>query len=85
MKSSDKYKPISCVFYDYIEHYALRKEQVEIAIRDGENERLLKTKILDTKSENKVEYILVENEKEWIRMDLILRINEHKLSDFNRC
>lgn len=85
MESSEKYQPISCVFYDYIEHFAMRKEIVELLVKDGNGERMLKTRILDTKAKDKVEYLLVEATAEWIRMDQIIRINEHKMSDYNLC
>jgi len=84
MKSSDKYQPISCVFYDYIEHYALKKEIVELSFKDGNEKKILHTRLLDTKSKNKVEYVQIEG-KEWIRMDRIISINEHILADYNQC
>ena len=83
MKSTDKYKPISCVFYDLIEHYAVLREVVALAVKIDKETRVFNTRILDTKVVKKVEYILIETPKLTIRMDNIISINGEQLSDYN--
>lgn len=86
MEHSKKYKPISCVYYDFIEHYATRKEIVNITMKGkGAHPVELKSRILDTKTEGQIEYLLLDETKEWIRMDHIISLNEHKLSDYQDC
>lgn len=81
-----KYQPISCVYYDFIEHYAIRKEKVTIVWKDRDDREVqLNSRILDTKTEAKVEFMLLEATQEWIRMDRIISLNEHKLADFQDC
>jgi len=86
MDSTKKYQPISCVYYDLIEHYAIRKEIISIVMHsENENQESFKTRILDTKAKDGVEYILLENPKEWFRMDRIVSLNDDLLSDFLSC
>ena len=80
-----KKNPISCVFYDWIEHYATKKEVVEIRINTPEGEQLIRSRILDTRAEKGKEYILLENNQEWLDLSYLIAINEHKLSDLEDC
>lgn len=86
MDSPKKYQPISCTFYDYIEHYAMRKELIRILLKNdmGGHEQF-HSRILDTKTQDRVEYFLLEATTEWIRMDRIISLNEHRLSDYQNC
>ena len=85
MKKEEKYIPISCVYYDLIEHYAVRKETVNIVIQEEEKLVEYHSKILDTKVKDKVEYMIIATPNISIRMDLIVSLNGEKLSDFNAC
>ncbi len=85
MKEKKQYLPISCVYYDLIEHYAVRKEVVHIIIEQGEEQKEYQSKILDTKIQDKIEYMLIETPELSIRMDQIISLNGEKLSDFTAC
>ncbi len=85
MKEPEKYVPISCVYYDLIEHYAIRKEVVHIVIKDEAKLFEYHSKILDTKVKDKVEYMVLEYPNISIRMDQIVSLNGEKLADFNAC
>lgn len=79
------YTPISCVFYDLIEHYATRKEIVSIEVQKESERATYNSRILDTQVENKVEYIVLESPAIRIRMDQIISLNEEKLWDYKKC
>jgi len=85
MKEQVPYVPISCVYYDLIEHYAVRKEIVHIIIQEGAEQKEFHSKILDTKVKEKVEYMLIETPELSIRMDQIISLNGDKLADFMNC
>jgi len=85
MESKNNYIPISCVYYDLIEHYAVRREVISIIVQ-GENElKQYQSKILDTKVKDKVEYMIIETPNISIRMDQIISLNGEKLSDYSSC
>lgn len=85
MDTSKKYQPISCVFYDLIEHYATRKELVHILIsKDGKTERY-HSRILDTKIIRKVEFMVLDHPRIDIRLDQIISLNDDRLASFNKC
>ena len=77
------YRPISCVFYDYIEHYATTREVVEFVYRDEQGvEVTVYTRILDTEMQDKVEYVHLSKAPKRLRMDRIVRIAGHELKDY---
>lgn len=79
-----KYKAISCVFYDFIEHYATLGKSVKIVIAEQGKKEAFQSKILNTKTEGGIEYMLVEG-KRWIQLDHIISIEDHNLSDYHEC
>jgi len=85
MEEKKQYIPISCVYYDLIEHYAVRKEVIEIVIGTEEGLQTFQSKILDTKVREKVEYMIIDTPSIEIRMDQIISLNGEKLSDFQKC
>ncbi len=77
------YQPISCTFHDYIEHYIVRAEVVNIKFSENVSEISLDSRILDSYTTNtKEEFIEIENYSKHIRLDRIISINEHNLKDF---
>jgi len=85
MENKQPYIPISCVYYDLIEHYAVRKEVVHIIIQSEKGPEEFHSRILDTRVKEKVEYMLIETPAMSIRMDQIVSLNGEKLSDFTSC
>ena len=77
------YQPISCTFHDYIEHYIVRAEVVNIKFFDNGSEICFESRILDSYTSNtKEEFIEIENYSKHIRLDRIISINEHHLESF---
>ena len=75
------YQPISCVFYDYIEHFATTGEEVTFVYRNEAGEEVaVRTVIRDTEVKEKVEYVHLSTPPTRLRMDRIVRINEHVLA-----
>ncbi|MDW7692799.1 hypothetical protein R9C00_11300 [Flammeovirgaceae bacterium SG7u.111] len=80
------YKPISCSFYDVIEHYATLRQKVAIRFRSEKGaEETIETLILDTKTTSEGEFMLVKEEPKALRMDRIISIGSEKLEDFGEC
>jgi Rho-binding antiterminator len=81
----EKYKPISCEFYDYIEHYAMRREVIEIRFRDQDGTvKTIHDMIGNTRIYDGEEFIVLKNHPQ-IRMDQIISLNEHKLDQYPSC
>jgi len=83
-----KYQPISCVFYDLIEHYATLRKAVTIQyLKELGKEEILtiKAKILDTKIIDKVEHVIIEGLEDPIRMDRLISIEGEVLANYNKC
>ena len=77
------YKAISCTFHDYIEHFIVRNELVELRFLENNIEKTLNTRILDCfTSPTKEEFIKIENYDIQIRLEKIISINEYKLENF---
>ena len=80
------YQPISCSFYDVIEHNAVLGREVNISFQEyGGKSQEITTKILDTKTTPDGEFMLIEKEPRSIRMDLIISIGDKKLDEFGEC
>ncbi len=81
------YEPISCTYYDYIEHFAVLKQVVHIRYYgDDGNPKELDTVILDTLNKKEEgEFIILNNLDHPLRMDRIISINEHILADYKSC
>lgn len=80
-----EYKPISCEYYDYIEHYAVKGEVIRIEFMDEYSQiSTIKDIILDTLIKDKEEYLILKSGLK-IRMDHIVSINDHILSEYPSC
>jgi len=77
------YQPISCTFHDYIEHFIVRREIVVVKFIDNDEEKVIKTKILDSyTSPSKEEFMVLEDYSSHIRLDKIISINQYVLSEY---
>lgn len=75
----NSYSPINCSFYDLIEHYAVLRKVIDIEFLDPEGgNRLLHTRILDTRHGEDGEYVLLEAEKILVRMDQLIALDGKK-------
>ena len=70
----DKYKTISCHFYDELEALAIKKVLSKITYFENENEKYIKDIIVDFKTKNKEEFLILKNGL-IIRLDKIIKIN----------
>ncbi len=71
----DIYKTVSCQFYDELEALAVKKTYSRILYMDNENEMYLEDFIVDFKTKNKEEFVILSNGTQ-IRLDKIIKINE---------
>lgn len=78
----EKYKAISCTFVDIIEHFATRKEIVLIKFYEGTTIKELSDVITTWYNESSGEYLRLENYNLDIRLDKLISINEHSLSNY---
>jgi Rho-binding antiterminator len=76
----DIYKTISCQFYDMLEELAVKKIKSKILYMDNQNEIYIEEIIVDFKTKNKEEFLILDNGTQ-IRLDKILKINEISPSD----
>lgn len=79
-----KYSPISCVYYDFLEHYATIQKEVVVVYFLGQREEIVKGVIKDLKvDDEKVEVLLIKDLK--IRLDSLISVDGKMLSDFTHC
>ena len=71
----DVYKTVSCQFYDELEALEVKKIKSRIFYMDNENEKYIEDLIVDFKTKNKEEFLILNNGTQ-IRLDKILKINE---------
>ena len=71
----DIYKTVSCQFYDELEALAVKKTYSRILYMDNENEMYLEDFIVDFKTKNKEEFLILSDGTQ-IRLDKIIKINE---------
>ncbi|MBK8395393.1 MAG: hypothetical protein IPL26_09150 [Leptospiraceae bacterium] len=77
-----KYEPISCDFYDELEAFSILKKEVEVFYEDESGNTISSFGIIkDLYSREKVEYLLLDNEKE-IRLDLLVRVDNKIISNY---
>jgi len=69
----NSYKPISCHLYDKLEEFAVKKVEVKIIYLDNESTLETKDKIIDFKTKNKEEFVILSNGL-IIRLDKIIEI-----------
>ena len=70
----DKYKTISCHFYDELEALAVKKVLLKITYFENENEKHIEDIIVNFKTKNKEEFLILKN-RLIIRLDKISKIN----------
>ena len=71
----DIYKTVSCQFYDELEALAVKRIKSKIIYMDNENEKSIEDIIVDFRTKNKEEFLILSDETQ-IRLDKIIRINE---------
>lgn len=71
----NKYHAISCHFYDELEVLAVKKIIAKITYFENENEMTIEDLIVDFKTKNKEEFLILENGTQ-IRLDKIIKIND---------
>jgi Rho-binding antiterminator len=78
----EDYKPVNCDFYDELEALATLKKESEIVFRaDNEAKSIIRGRILDLYTRDRVEYMKLNNGLE-IRLDRIIEINGKKQKDY---
>jgi Rho-binding antiterminator len=77
----NKYQTVSCHFYDELEALAVKKVISHITYSENENEINVEDIIVDFKTKNKEEFLILKNGTQ-IRLDKIIKINEIKASNF---
>jgi Rho-binding antiterminator len=77
----NKYKTVSCHFYDELEALAVKKVVAHITYLENENEKDIEDIIVDFKTKNKEEFLILKCGLQ-IRLDKIIKINALKSSDF---
>lgn len=70
----DKYKTVSCHFYDELEALAVKKVLSKILYFENGNEKYIEDIIVDFKTRNKEEFLILKNGLN-IRLDKIININ----------
>ncbi|MBP7226403.1 MAG: transcriptional antiterminator Rof [Aliarcobacter sp.] len=71
----NKYHAISCHFYDELEFLAVKKIIAKITYFENENEMTIEDLIVDFKTKNKEEFLILKNGTQ-IRLDKIIKIND---------
>ena len=71
----DIYKTVSCQFYDELEALAVKEIKSKILYMDNENEKSVEDIIIDFKTKNKEEFLILRDGTQ-IRLDKIIKINE---------
>mgnify|MGYP003480575962 FL=1 len=71
---ANKYQTVSCHFYDELEALAVKKVLSNITYLENENEVNVEDLIVDFKTKNKEEFLILKNGTQ-IRLDKIVRIN----------
>jgi len=68
------YIPVSCALYDEFEAAATKKQDCEIVYLEQEEEKLVKTKIIDFKNYDKFEFMVLQDGTK-VRLDRVLSFN----------
>ena len=72
---ANKYQTVSCHFYDELEVLAVKKIIAKITYFENENEMTIEDLIVDFKTKNKEEFLILKNGTQ-IRLDKIIKIND---------
>lgn len=77
--------PVNCSFYDYLEHFCIRKEKVTLIYRELDEIKPLENQVIfDLSGGSKGEYIHIKPNgiEQLIRMDQLISVGDIRLSDF---
>ncbi len=80
----DKYIPISCAYYDEFEAAAVKRIECTIVYKDKNEEKTINAKVIDFKTINKEEFMILDNGLK-IRLDKIVLFNDLSPSDKDYC
>lgn len=70
------YRPIDCGLYDYVEIAIMRRHPVVLVYHAGEDETVtVTTRLLDTRTDNGEEFILLAEGDRWLRLDKIVSLD----------
>ncbi|MFA9239971.1 MAG: transcriptional antiterminator Rof [Candidatus Paceibacteria bacterium] len=78
---ANKYQTVSCHFYDELETLAVKKVLSKITYLENENEINIEDLIVDFRTRNKEEFLILKNGTQ-IRLDKIIKINEIPPANF---
>ena len=78
---ANKYQTVSCHFYDELETLAVKKVLSKITYSENENEIDTEDLIVDFRTRNKEEFLILKNGTQ-IRLDKIIKINEIPPANF---
>ena len=78
---ANKYQTVSCHFYDELETLAVKKVLSKITYSENENEIDIEDLIVDFRTRNKGEFLILKNGTQ-IRLDKIIKINEIPPANF---
>ena len=78
---ANKYQTVSCHFYDELETLAVKKVLSKITYSENENEIDIEDLIVDFRTRNKEEFLILKNRTQ-IRLDKIIKINEIPPANF---
>ena len=78
---ANKYQTVSCHFYDELETLAVKKVLSKITYLENENEINIEDLIVDFRTRNKEEFLILKNGTQ-IRLDKIIKINEIPSANF---
>lgn len=81
-KIMQKYQPISCSFYDFLEAAAARNKEVEVEYYNEDKEVVtITTKVKDLYAKNGEEFIILENGAKF-RLDNLVAFDGQVLAEF---
>jgi len=81
-KNTD-YRPVSCSFIDYVEHYATLRMEVSVCYTDAAGTKVcITTQIRTWILEDGVEYLVLATGLR-VRMDHVVSVAEHVLADMD--
>ena len=78
---ANKYQTVSCHFYDELETLGVKKVLSKITYSENENEIDIEDLIVDFRTRNKEEFLILKNGTQ-IRLDKIIKINEIPPANF---
>lgn len=88
IKKKNKYSPVNCTLVDWVEHFATKKQVIDIEYMDDNGHEQKRTTIIKTWiNKDEAEYLVAGPDQLEIRLDKIKRlgkIDPSKLNDSAR-